>query len=206
MGFLNKIFSRPTIEIVTFDPDNRSILFQSEAELSPGDHNVQAQVAEMKLKCKVNLESTEADLHYGTFLQPEEALEPLSVLLPRPKVFEDKRAHERIDRVLRICSAAIPHYQATTLDISLSGAKLSADGPMEVDDYFECELQIDDTTLTHLRFTGRTRWCRKVDEKWHIGVEFVDTPRDTRSRLAYFIKALTSVERGVLTGGWQNFD
>ena len=205
MGLLGNIFSRPAIEILTFDPQEKAILFQSEKNLEPGEHKVVARVGDLNLKCKVHLETTEADLHFGTFLAPTEALEPLSVLLPRPKVQEDKRAHERIERVLRVCSAAIPRFQATSLDLSLSGLKLKTEGSMPVGEYFELEIQFDDATLAHLRLTGCVRWCREADQTWQVGVEFVDTPRDTKSRLAYFIKALTAVERGVWTGSWEVF-
>jgi hypothetical protein len=205
VGILGNIFSRPHIEIVTFEPDERAILFHSERPLEPGDHKVLATVGELKLKCRVRLETTEADLHFGTFLEPAEALEPLSVLLPRPKVQEDKRTHERIDRILRVCSAAIPRFQATSLDLSLSGVKLKTEGPMPVGEYFELEIQFDDATMAHLSLTGCVRWCREVEQAWQAGVEFIDTPRDTRSRLAYFIKALTAVERGVWTGSWEVF-
>jgi PilZ domain len=206
MSFLGKMFSSVQIEIVTFNPDDSSILFQSEKPLKVGDHNAKAKVGDLTLKCKVRLESTEADLHYGTFLSPGEALEPLGQLLPRPKVFSEQRAHERIDRVIRISSAAIPDFQATTLDLSLSGAKVKTNGPMKANDFFECTVEFDDYTMARLNLIGQVRWCREVGETWQVGVEFVEMQRDTRSRLAYFIKALESVERGVITGSYQVFD
>lgn len=206
MGLLGKLFSKTKIEIVTFDPSDRAILFKAEKPLAEGEHQVQAQVAEHNLKCKVSVESVEADLHYGYFLEPENAIEPLSVLLPRPKVFEDQRGAPRIDRILRICSADIPDFQAVTVDISMTGMKMKASGPMENELVFECELEFDDATMTRLSFTAQVRWCRPVESYYEIGVMFIETPKATMSRLAYFVKALTEVERGVWKGSYQVFD
>ena len=206
MGLLGKFFGKSAVEIVTFDPSDHSILFRSKKLMAPGDYQVEATVADQKLKCKIRMESTEAELYFGTFLEPEEAFEPLSVLLPRPKVVEEQRSFERIDRVVRVCSAHIPHFQAVTLDLSLSGMKLNTEGPMTVDEEFECEIEFDDHTMSRLSFTGLVRWCREIEGRWQVGVQFVDVPKPTQSRLAYFIKALTEVEKGVLRGSYQVFD
>lgn len=206
MGLLGKFFGKTRIEIVTFDPSDRAILFTAETTLSEGDHQVQAQVADHSLKCKVRVQSVQANLHYGEFLAPDSALEPLSILLPRPESNEDKRSAPRIDRIVRVCSAHIPHFQAVTTDLSLTGMKLKTEGPMEPDSYFECQIEFDDHTMNRLDFTAQVRWCRQVQAHWEVGVQFVDTPKPTMSRLAYFIKALTEVERGVLKGSYQVFD
>ncbi|MCA9777561.1 MAG: PilZ domain-containing protein, partial [Candidatus Eremiobacteraeota bacterium] len=203
MGLLGKIFGKTKIEIVTFDPTDRAILFTAEKKLAEGEHQVQAQVADHSLKCKVRVESVEAELHYGQFLEPDSALEPLSVLLPRPKVVEDQRSAPRIDRIVRVCSAHIPHFQAVTTDLSLTGMKLKTEGSMEPESYFECQVEFDDHTMSRLDFTAQVRWCRQVEAHWEVGIQFVDTPKPTMSRLAYFIKALTEVERGVLKGSYQ---
>ena len=206
MGFLKNIFTSNQIEIVTFNPDDASILFHSDKPLEVGEHKAKAKVGEHSLKCRVFLESTEAELHFGKFLEPQEALEPLAQLLPKPKIQEEQRAHERIDRVLRVSSASIPGFQAPTIDISLSGAKIKAKAPIPQGDFMDCTVEFDDITMARLELEAQVRWCRKVDEEWHIGLEFVDLAKDTRSRLAYFVKALESVERGVLTGSYQVFD
>lgn len=206
MGLLGNFFGKTKIEIVTFDPSDRAILFTSAKKLTEGDHQVRAQVADHSLKCKVRVQSVEADLHFGEFLAPDSALEPLSVLLPRPDHNEDKRNAPRIDRIVRVCSAHIPHFQAVTADLSLSGMKLRTEGPMEPDSYFECQVEFDDHTMSRLDFTAQVRWCRQVEAFWEVGVQFVDTPKPTMSRLAYFIKALTEVERGVLRGSYEVFD
>lgn len=206
MGFLKKLFTSKEIEIVTFNPDDSSILFSSNGELEVGEHSVKAKVADLSLKCRVHLESTEADLHFGKFLEPKSALEPLAELLPKPKVKEEQRAHERIDRVLRVSSSSIPDFQAPTIDISLSGAKIKTKAPIPQGDFLDCTVEFDDITMARLELEAQVRWCRKAEDEWHIGLEFVDLARDTRSRLAYFIKALESVERGVLRGSYQAFD
>ena len=206
MGLLDKFFGKTTIEIVTFDPTDRAILFKASKHLKKGEHQVQAQVADQTLKCTVSVESVEADLHFGHFVGPENAVEPLSVLLPRPKVSEDKRSAPRIDRIVRVCSAHIPEFQAVTIDLSLSGMKLKTAGPMEPQTYFECEIEFDDHTMTRLSFSAQVRWSRQVEEHWEVGVQFIETPKSTMSRLAYFIKALSEVERGVLKGSYQVFD
>jgi hypothetical protein len=206
MGLLGKLFGKTKIEIVTFDPEDRAILFKADKALNQGEHQVQAQVADQSLKCKVLVESVEAELHYGQFLAPENAIEPLSILLPKPKVFEDQRSAPRIDRIVRVCSAHIPDFQAVTIDLSLSGMKLKTTAPMEPDTYFECQIEFDDHTMTRLNFSAQAKWSRQAEDHWEVGVMFVETPKSTMSRLAYFVKALTEVERGVLKGSYQVFD
>ena len=206
MGIFGKLFGKSRIEIVTFDPTDQAILFKAEKNLDPGEHQVHAQVADQTLKCKVLVESVEAELHYGKFLAPANAFEPLSILLPKPKGTEEQRAAPRIERIVRVCSAHIPEFQAVTIDLSLSGMKLHTAGPMEPETFFECEIEFDDHTMTRLSFSAQVRWSRQVEQHWEVGIQFVDTPKSTMSRLAYFIKALSEVERGVLKGSYQVFD
>lgn len=206
MGLLDKFFGGPTIELLTFEPEDRSILFSSEAKLAEGEHKVKARVVDHTLSCRVLLETSEAELHYGKLLSPEEAVEPLSLLLPRPKTNVDQRAHPRQDRILRVSSPDLPGYQATTMDLSLSGAKLKTDAPLEVDRIIELHLEFDDTALAKVKTDATVRWSRQTQGHWLVGVEFLDIARDTKARLAYFLKMLTEVERGVLHGSYQVFD
>lgn len=205
MGFLGKLFGKNSIEILTFDPEDQAILFTSDRPLEAGEYQVEAKVADLKLKCQIQVDSTEAELNFGSFIGPEEALEPLAVLLPRPKVKSEQRSHERVDRIVRVCSAHIPHFQAVTVDLSLSGMKLRVGGPMTAGEFFDCQIEFDDHTMSRLSFSAVVRWCRPVEDYWLVGVQFVDLPKSTQSRLAYFIKALTEVERGVLKGSYQVF-
>ena len=203
---LRSLFSRPRVEFVTFNPADRSVLFRSEKPMEPGRAKVSAQVAGNTLKCEITLESTEGGLHFGYFHSPEEALEPLSVLLPQPKIEEDKRAHERSPRVLRVCSAHLPYFQAYTEDLSLGGMKLRAQGELQQGEFLECQVEFDDAMVARIHVECIVRWCRKADEGWDVGLEFSGLKPDTKSRLAWFLKAITEVEQGVLTTAYAVFD
>jgi hypothetical protein len=207
MAFLGKLFGgRPSVEILTFDPEDLSLLFTCDGDLSQGDHDVHAKVAEHKLRCRVRVESVQAGLYFGSLLEPRDAAEHLGVLLPRPRRQTEQRGAERIDRVLRISSSRIPRYQAVSDDLSTSGIKIRTHGPMPVGEEFDCQLEIDDHTMSILKVTCEVRWCRADGDHYLVGARFVDLPKATHSRLAYFINALTRVERGVLRGSYQFFD
>ncbi len=207
MTIFGKLFSkRQEIEILTFDPEDYGILFKSESTLEPGEYAAQATVGEHKLRCDVRMESVEAGLYYGTFLKPQEAGEHLSVLVPRPKLKEEKRGAERVERVLRISSSGLPNYQATSSDLSTTGIQLKVESAMRTSYEFDCTLEFDDHTMQRLEVTCKVRWCRPVEDKYLVGASFVEPPKATQSRIAYFIKSLTSVERGVLSGSHQYFD
>ena len=203
---LRSLFSRPKVEFFTFNPTDRSILFHSEKPMEPGRSKVSAQVAGNTLKCEIALESTEGGLHFGYFLSPEDALEPLSVLLPQPKIEEDKRAHERLGRILRVCSAHPPHFQAYTEDLSMGGMKLRTQGELKAGEFLECQVEFDDAMVARINVECTVRWCRKAEEGWDVGLEFCGLSPDTKSRLAWFLKAITEVEQGVLTTAYAVFD
>ncbi len=207
MGLLGKLFGRTVdVELVTYEPESRSVLVTSTEELELKEYSCRAQVAEHRLKCKILFESKEAGLYYGKFLEPEEAVEYLQMLLPQPKKWEDQRAAPRVERHLRVTSHSIPNYQAISEDLSLTGIKLRTDAPMPPGELFEVLIEIDDHTLSQLKLTCEVRWSRPVGRQAHVGVLFVDIPPGTRARLAYFIQSLTEVEKGVLKGSYTVFD
>jgi|TARA_Y100000815_G_C13266525_1_gene471306 hypothetical protein len=203
--FLDKLLKKDEIEIVTFDPADLAITFRADTPLSGGDHQVLASVSSQKLRCTVSVEwmEIEAELYHGKFLKPESAIRPLSVLLPKPRVFVDLRSEFRLDHVARVCSAYIPQFQAMTSDLSLSGMKLKTVGPMEVDLVFDCQIEFDDYTMTRLDFKAEVRWCRPAGEHWEVGAFFVETPRSTRLQLANFVRTLNEVEKGVLQDSYR---
>ncbi len=207
MGLFDNLFSRTLeVEFVTYEPETRGLLFACATEAELGEYSCKAKIEDHKLKCRIRIESKEAGLYYGTFLAPEEAAAHLAVLLPQPKKFEDQRGAERVERHLRVSSPGIPNYQAISQDLSLTGVKLRTDHPMEVGSQFECQIEFDDSSMSRLNVTCEVRWSRPYQGKALVGAQFLDLMPGTRARLAYFIKALTEVERGVLKGSYTIFD
>lgn len=207
MAFFGKLFSgRPSVALVTFDPEDLSLLFTCESTLAPGNYKVEATVAEHKLRCEIKVDSMEAGLHYGSLVAPMDAAEHLAVLLPRPRRQTDQRGAERVERMLRVSSSRLPTYQAISLDLSTSGIKLRVAGPVNPGEELECLLEFDDQTTCRLEVTCQIRWCRPEGDHYLVGASFVDLPKPTHSRLAYFVNALTKVERGVLRGSYEYFD
>jgi hypothetical protein len=208
MALFGKLFAgRPSVEVLTFDPDDLSLLFTSESTLTADTtESVDAKVAEHKLRCQVRVESVQAGLYFGTLLEPKDAAEHLGVLLPRPARQVEQRGAARVERMLRVSSAQIPNYQGITGDLSTSGAKIRVEGPMAVGEEFDCQIELDDHTVSRLDLVCQVRWCRPDGDQHLVGVQFVALPRATHSRLAYFVNALTRVERGVLHDSYQYFD
>ena len=204
MAFLNKLFSsRPEIELKTFDPDDRSILFSCTKSLTPGEYDVQAQVSDHKMRCKVTVDSTEAGLYFGFFKEPQAALEHLSVLLPKPLSRQEKRAAKRVKRGLRVSSPQLPRYLAITSDFSASGVKLMAEGPMSPGQEFQAEVEFDDETMAKLSVLCKVAWCKPEGEKFAIGASFENLSRPAVARIAYFVQDLTKVEQGVVSAIYQ---
>ena len=206
MALLGKLFGgRPTVVLVTFDPEDYSLLFTATTPLPAGQHDVHALVEEHKLDCTVKVQSEEGGLYFGYLLEPSKAARHLAVLLPRPRRETEQRGAERVERVLRASSQALPNYQGTSRDLSTSGVKLQVSGPMAVGDEFECLLEMDDHTMSRLTVNCEVRWCRPHEDHFLVGIRFVDLPKATHSRLAYFVNALTRVEKGVLKGSYEYF-
>lgn len=204
MALLSKLFaSRPEIELKTFDPDDHSILFSCSRSLSPGEYEVQAQVSDHKMRCKVAVESIEAGLFFGYFLEPTAALEHLAVLLPKPLSRQEKRTAHRVKRGLRVSSPQLPRFQAITSDFSASGLKLMAEGPMTVGQEFQAEVEFDDETLAKVNVLCKVAWCRPEGEKFAVGASFEELTRATAARIALFVQDLSKVEHGVISAIYQ---
>jgi hypothetical protein len=203
MALFSKLFGRPEIELRTFDGDDNSILFSCSKELSVGEHDAQATVADHKMRCRVRVESLQAGLYYGQFLEPRAALAHLAVLLPKPLHRQEKRTAKRVERGLRVNSQRIPRFLAITQDFSASGFCLKCEGPMTVNDEFEAQVEFDDETVSRLDVHCKVIWCRPEGDKFLVGASFENLSKPAASRIALFVKDLTQVEPGVVTGIYQ---
>ena len=199
MGFLQKIFKqKPTVELLTFDPDDMSVLISCPAELGLGEQQVVAVLAGTKLTCKVMLESLEAGTYYGRFLEPTEAVPHMAALLPQPAKFVENRQAQRYERVLRVMSPAIPGYMTVTIDLSVSGMKVKLTQPLEVGQQIPWQVEFDDHNMAKLGLTGEVRWCRPIEGGYTAGIQFVEVNKATYSRLVHFVNWLSQMERGVI--------
>lgn len=204
MSLFSKLFpGRPEIELRTFDSDDSSILFACNKELTAGEHDVQAIVGDHKMRCRIQVESIEAGLYYGHFLQPTQAKEHLAVLLPKPLSRQEKRAAKRVQRGLRVNSPGLPKFTAITSDFSVSGLKLKAEGAMNVGEEFEAQIEFDDETMSRINVTCKVVWCRPEGELFYIGASFENLAKPTASRIALFVQDLSKVEPGVVSAIYQ---
>lgn len=204
MALFSKLFpGRPEIELRTFDVDDASILFACNKDLTAGEHDVVALVGDHKMRCRIQVESLEAGLYYGQFLEPAQAKEHLAVLLPKPLSRQEKRAAKRVQRGLRVNSPQLPRFTAITSDFSVSGLKLKTEGPMNVGEEFEAQIEFDDETMSRLNVVCRVVWCRRAAESFLVGASFENLPKPTASRIALFVDDLTKVEPGVVSAIYQ---
>lgn len=201
MALFSKLFGPPEIELRTFNPDDDSILFSTPKNLSVGEHDAQAKVGDHKMRCRVKVESLQAGLHYGQFLEPKAAREHLAVLLPKPLIHrEERRSAKRIKRGLRVNSPRIPRFVAITSDFSASGCKLKTEGPMGVGDQFDAEIEFDDASLSRMDILCKVVWCRREGEQHLVGVAFENLSKAAASRISLFVQDISRVEPGVVTG------
>lgn len=200
MSLLGKLFSKPPeIELRTFNPEDNSVLFSCPASLGAGLLDAQARIADHHVRCTVDVESIQAGLYFGIFLKPQQALAYLPSLLPAPQPPTDKRGAKRIERALRVSSPRLPRYLALSVDLSSSGVKLRAEGPMPPGDEFEAQIEFDDTVAAHITVLLKVAWCRSDADKYLVGASFLRMPKATAARLAYFLDDLSTIEKGVIS-------
>lgn len=204
MALFHKLFGgRQEVVLRTYDADDHSILFTCQKALSAGEHDLQAVVGDHKMRCKIRVDSLEAGMYYGEFLEPKDARAHLAVLLPKPLSRQEKRSAKRVKRGLRVTSQRIPRYVAITSDFSASGLALIAEGPMVPEEDFEARIEFDDETLSQLDVTCRVKRCRPEGEKFLVGAEFRELSKPAAARIAYFVQDLSKVEPGVVSNIYQ---
>lgn len=200
MALFRKLFAtRPEIVLRTYDPDDHSVLFASSEPLDGGEHEVGVTVGTHRMRGRVRVDSLQAGLYYGIFLEPQEARPHLAVLLPQPLSKQEKRGAQRFSRGLRVSSPQLPGFQAITQDLSVSGLKLKTSGPVAVGEEWEAQIEFDDETMSKIQVRCRAVWCRPEGEAFLVGATFVDVSKPVASRIALFIQELRRVEPGVIT-------
>ncbi|MEW6278058.1 MAG: PilZ domain-containing protein [Candidatus Eremiobacterota bacterium] len=130
---------------------------------------------------------TSRSLGDGRFLGVATVLEGLAPdeELPEPSDHEAGRAAPRVPYRTRVVSQSIPNYQGLTLDCSLSGLQIQADGPLPVGETLDLSLDLGETgppMVCH----ARVAWCRHhpEDGKYRSGLEFVAPDEALESAIA----------------------
>lgn len=200
MAFFSKLFAKPPeIELQTFDPTDRSVLFSCSKPLAGGLQDLLAMIEGQSIRCKINVESIQAGFYYGYFMEPEKALAYLAIIIPAPRPLEEKRGAKRVERRLRVRSPNLRNYLALSIDLSSSGIKMLTDGPMRPGEEFQAQIEFDDSSMALVEVVIQVVWCRAEESKFLIGARFINLPKSTATRIAFFVQDLSKVEKGVFS-------
>jgi len=67
------------------------------------------------------------------------------------------------------------NFPCHILDLGLGGLSAELDRKLEASQILELEFSLPGSELS-LRLPARVQWCRRRDERWHVGMAFVDPP------------------------------
>jgi hypothetical protein len=179
--FLNKVFGRAVdVTVVAYHPPE--VHFKSKDPLPLGVNDVHATIAGVKLKARVQVVESGADVSTGFWLAPAEAIPYLEEIFG----LSEKRRAPRYARTLRVRSPQLDGFQGSSLDLSLEGLRLEGQGRMVPGDVMQLQMELDDERETELKLKAVVRWCApSLTEGWLVaGLEFVEF--DSRSDGYYY--------------------
>ncbi len=152
----------------------------------PVDGNVQT------LKLEVVVESFRAlpdatSLVIGHVVAQPAELEGLGDLMsnvPRPDLGRLARRSERIPIGVRMLSQQLPGFRAVSVDLSLHGAQIQCDGPMDPGTYLNVTLELEMPDLPKLTLQALVIWSRAEEERrksHRAGLEFTQQHPETQA-------------------------
>lgn len=97
-----------------------------------------------------------------------------------------ERRNQRHPVSFRVRSRALPHFQATTVNISRCGVQLKTASALPVGECFSLELELEEHTEP-LECQAVVRWS-KLSNPYHAGLEFLDLEPAKADRLCRFLE------------------
>lgn len=196
--FLKKLVNRPVnITITAFtDPE---VTFTCGKELSMGLHDVIAEVADEKIRLRIDIKEQGENEFRGNLVEPREAV-PFLKEIYAP--WDEKRESVRLPRNLRVISKDLPGFKGTSRDLSMTGMRIEVEAPVPIGSTIDLRVDLDDARATTVNLRGETRWCApKVNTPYSfLGVHFTEIPQAEKAALRRFLEALQrSEEEGAIS-------
>ncbi|MCE7870324.1 PilZ domain-containing protein [bacterium CPR1] len=107
------------------------------------------------------------------------------------------RRSRRYVTSIRVLSPELPGYRALTVDFSMHGMQLEAEGSLQVGKQVNITLELDSSTMPELNLDAKVVWCREKDRrKVLIGLEYLNVDEDRRKGLIRYDAFLAAREGG----------
>lgn len=113
----------------------------------------------------------------ASILAPGELKAELERLFPEP----ERRTQPRVALELPVESRELPGHRGYTLDLSLAGVRLVAEGPVEIGRVVPLQFQL--VPRHQVCLDGEVRWCRESERGFELGARFVAVERPERAAL-----------------------
>ena len=132
----------------------------------------------------------------GRPLGPAPSVEVLEKLfLPDPRASKEQMYYKTNPddstqhvRSYAMRSAAFKRFKGITAEISLSGAKVYLDGPVEEQKVIQVEVDLDDVELPPFPVQCLVEWCKQRDERtWVASLEFQNLSEEKQRDLKAFL-------------------
>lgn len=213
--FIKKLTSK-VVDIVPLEYGDDILQFHpvdNSKPLKPGELDASFTLPDgAVLKARLSVLSFDAEKgHYlASVLDPPEARETLGKHYPPPPPEEEepswveKRTIPRLEKVFGVLSRAFPGFKGTTHDVTVEGARLVADGPVEAGTVLKFTLDLDDARLEPIPITADVIWTLPKNQRQHfIGVKFTEIGEKDLTILTAFIKECMEREHGVIHKDYQ---
>lgn len=194
-SFMNigDIFENPGIELVSFSND--IVTFRSAQKFTPADR-VTFEVAGQNVKIQVEGVSfdEEGSLFSGRALIGKEVLDHH---FAQPVSYQQqKRRAPRVPHRMRIVSREIPSFQALSLDFSPLGLRVQLEGAIAEGQTIPLLIDFDWPGQEPLETSARVVWCRRDQNQYLAGLEFIDVNQITGKLIEAFYHEMLSGEVG----------
>ena len=189
------LFGPEKVEFI--DISDTTLTYRSKKKKHKPGHvskvSVQAFIGEsiQGLKMEVVVDSAR-QLPDGSFLiishivgSPEETQNLITILdaAPRPDIGKLARRSERIPIGIRCLSQQLPGFRSVTIDLSLHGAQLQCEGPLEVGSVLDITFELELSDLPKLTLRAVAIWSVQEDRRkaFKAGVEFTEQHPQTQA-------------------------
>lgn len=113
-----------------------------------------------------------------------ESLTELMASVPKPDLGRLARRSERIPIGMRLLSQQLPGFRSVSVDLSLHGAQIQCDGPLEVNSYLNVTLELEMADMPQLTLQALVVWCRVEEDRrkaYRAGLEFTQQHPEVQS-------------------------
>jgi hypothetical protein len=185
-SFIKRLFQRkealPRVEVTGFR--GGLVGLRSEANLTFSEQVVETTTPAGLCKTRLRVQSYDPGnkVYLAQVDENDPTLESLDI---------DLSNLSRVSKTLRVSSRDLPLYTALTEEVSLSGLRISTQGPLCVDRLLNLSVEFDCPKLETQKFNTVVEWsAEKSDGTWHSWLRFQEVDSLTFRRVAQYISSV----------------